>query len=649
MKERLMKLGLLLVVSALLMSGCVPAASEPTSIPGEQPAEPSTPVPSCCEPSSPPSDALGALVAVLAYLAEQVPGQAPTASTGWTEKHTKPEELVGSESYEYTLGDWVIEVSYPVVAPENVVYTVTVTNQATGFEWEGQVDAEGVVTEISSAGEEILSVVSPVEARGAALAYLAQIAGMQAPAPGLAWTETRTTPEGLVGSETYEYTAGDWKVVVSYPVTAPEAALFRVVVANQATGFQWEAEVDAMGEIVEFSPEEPQATPSPNPQTGDAAGALVQGGNAFAWDLYLALSGAGKGNLFFSPYSISSALAMTYAGARGETEKQMAEVLHFGLPQEQLHPAFGALAQELAQRGAEAEGSDGKGFRLNIANALWGQEGYEFLPEFLDLLSENYGTGLERVDFAQSEAARAVINDWVEGQTEGKIADLIPSGVLDALTRLVLANAIYFNAAWATPFEEKMTLDGPFTRLDGSQVTVPMMRATTSLGYAEGEGFQALELPYDRYEMSMVILLPAAGRFEGWEGSLDAGMVSSALSGLAPRQVALSMPRFKFDSTFSLKDTLARMGMPLAFGGDADFRGMTGNRDLHISEVLHKAFVSADEKGTEAAAATAVMMSLTSMPAEALEVKVDRPFVFFIRDIKTGTILFIGRVVDPSA
>jgi serpin B len=253
------------------------------------------------------------------------------------------------------------------------------------------------------------------------------------------------------------------------------------------------------------------------------------------------------------------------------------------------------------------------------------------------------------LDFVQPEEARATINRWVEEQTEDRIKDLIPPGVLDALTRLVLTNAIYFKAAWATPFDENMTADGAFTRLDGSQVTVPMMRDTTSLGYAEGKGYQAVELPYDRYEMSMIILLPAAGQFEGWERSLDEGGVEAILSRLGSRQVALSMPKFRVDSTFSLKDTLSAMGMALPFEPDADFSGMTGNKDLHISAVMHQAFVAVDEKGTEAAAATAVAMALTSMPTAPVEVKVDRPCVFFIRDIRTGTILFIGRVVDPTA
>ncbi|MBN1139174.1 MAG: serpin family protein [Anaerolineae bacterium] len=389
------------------------------------------------------------------------------------------------------------------------------------------------------------------------------------------------------------------------------------------------------------------ATPAPGGGQADVP-VLVNGNTAFAFDLYQALKGQ-PGNLFFSPYSISQALAMTYAGARGETEQQMAKVLHFDLPQSGLHPSFKGLDQELAQRGQGAQGQDAKGFRLNVVNALWGQQGYEFLPAFLDLLSQNYDAGLQFVDYVNAaEQARTTINDWVSQQTEGKIKDLIPAGVLDSLTRLVLTNAIYFNAAWAMPFDKGMTKDGAFTLLDGSQVQVPMMKQTGSLGYAKGQGYQAVELPYDGQELSMVILLPAEGQFAAFEGSLDAAQVEAILQELAPGQVALTMPRFKFDSQFSLKDALSQMGMPLAFSFDADFSGMTGDRELFIGAVLHKAFVSVDEAGTEAAAATAVEMSLESAPETPAEVTVDRPFLFLIRDRKTGTLLFLGRVVDPS-
>jgi serpin B len=389
---------------------------------------------------------------------------------------------------------------------------------------------------------------------------------------------------------------------------------------------------------------------SPDVSAADMAD-LVDGNSGFAFDLYQFLrEETGDDNLFYSPYSISLALAMTYAGARSETERQMADALHLALPQDRLHPAFNGLDLELAQRGEGAESKDGEGFRLNIVNAIWGQEGYEFLSAFLDVLAENYGAGLRLLDFAgDPEASRVTINDWVSDQTEGRIKDLIPQGVINTLTRLVLTNAIYFNAAWAEPFETNLTKDGPFHLLDGGQVSVPMMRQTTSLGYAEGEGVQAVELPYDGRGLAMVILLPEAGEFETVEDSLDAGWVGSILEGLAYRQVALTMPKFEFESEFSLARALAAMGMPDAFSAGADFSGMDGTHELFISEVVHKAFVSVDEAGTEAAAATAVVMQLKGLPEQPVEVTVDRPFMFFIRDIETGAILFVGRVVNPGA
>jgi len=387
-----------------------------------------------------------------------------------------------------------------------------------------------------------------------------------------------------------------------------------------------------------------------NPQVGDAdLTKLVEGNTGFAFDLYRALS-AGDGNLFYSPYSISLALAMTYAGARGETEQQMAETLRFLLGQEALHQAFNGLDQQLAARGQGAAGKDGEGFRLNIVNAVWGQRDYEFLDAFLDTLAENYGAGIRLLDYIKEpEKSRVTINDWVSEQTEERIKDLIPPGAIDILTRLVLTNAIYFNAAWQTPFAEDATADGSFRLLDGSQVTVPMMHLTESLGYGRGEGYQALELPYDGGELSMVVLLPDEGGFARFEEALDAGLLAAALEAIADAQVRLCMPKFEFDSEFSLKNTLAEMGMPVAFSDAADFSGMTGNRELTISEVIHKAFVGVDEAGTEAAAATAVIMRLTAAPAEPpVEVTIDRPFVFLIRDIETGTVLFVGRVLNPA-
>jgi serpin B len=377
---------------------------------------------------------------------------------------------------------------------------------------------------------------------------------------------------------------------------------------------------------------------------------LVEGNSAFAFELYQALRER-DGNLLYSPYSISLALAMTYAGARNETAEQMADTLQFLLDQNSLHPAFNWLDAALAGRGEGAKGKDGEEFKLIIVNAIWGQKDYEFLSSFLDVLAENYGAGLRLLDFiTETEKSRVTINDWVCYQTEGRIKDLIPPGVVNVLTRLVLTNAIYFNAAWEYPFDEDMTADGPFYLLDGGQVSVPMMRETESFGYTEGTGYQAVELPYDGRELSMVILLPASGDFETFEEGLQAQQVSNIIGDLQPAGVALTMPRFEFESGFRLGGTLAGMGMPDAFSPSyADFSGMTGKPELSIWGVVHKAFVVVAETGTEAAAATAVSGEGEGEPAAELEVTIDRPFIFLIRDIETGTILFVGRVLNPAA
>ena len=391
-----------------------------------------------------------------------------------------------------------------------------------------------------------------------------------------------------------------------------------------------------------------QRVASPDVAEADLA-ELVAGNSAFAFDLYQAIREE-NGNLFYSPYSISLALAMTYAGARGETEEQMADTLHYTLPRDRLHPAFNALDLELASRAEAAEGQEG-GFKLNIANSIWGQSGYSFLPEFLDLLAENYDAGLRVLDFVREpEDSRVTINDWVSDETEGKIENLLPPDSITSLTRLVLTNAIYFNAAWMYPFDEDLTHDDTFYPLDGGQVTVPMMEETERLGYAEGEGYQAVQLPYEGHSMSMVILLPEAGRFEDFTAALDSEAVASALKDTSWQEVHLTMPKFTYESEFSLKEALVEMGMPSAFA-NADFSGMDGTRSLFIDDIFHKAFVDLDEEGTEAAAATAVVVALTAAPEPVppIDVKVDRPFVFMIRDTETDAILFVGHVIDPSA
>ena len=379
---------------------------------------------------------------------------------------------------------------------------------------------------------------------------------------------------------------------------------------------------------------------------------LVRGNNAFALDLYHAWRERG-GNLFYSPYSVSVALAMTYAGARGETEQQMKEALHFTLEQEALHAALNALDQELARRAQGAREETGTPFELNIANSIWGQEGYEFLDRFLDLLAQNYGAGLRLTDFVKDpEGSRRAVNDWVSEETKDRIKDLIPQGVIDSLTRLVLANAIYFKASWAHPFDESLTQDAPFYLLDADPVDVRMMSMDKAKGlrYVRGNGYQAVELPYVGNAVVMTVIMPDTGTFANFEMGLDAAKLSVIVDELRPEQVLLRLPKFSFEANYGMGDTLAELGMPDAVGMRADFSGMDGTKDLFISEVLHKAFVAVDEAGTEAAAATAVVMGLKmAPPVKPLELTIDRPFVFVIHDLMTNTTLFVGRVLDPTA
>ena len=384
---------------------------------------------------------------------------------------------------------------------------------------------------------------------------------------------------------------------------------------------------------------------SPDVAPGDLA-ALVAGNTAFALDLYGQVRGQ-SGNLFFSPHSISEAMAMAYAGAREKTARQMEDTLHFTLGQERLHPAVNALDLELGSRGQGAAGHAGGGFQLRVVNAVWGQDGYPFQGPYLDVMAVSYGAGLRILDFlTDPEACRNTINDWVSAQTADRIQDLLPQGTILPTTRLVLTNAVYFSAAWAQPFPVELTREGTFQLLDGGSVAAEMMSNRWDYPYARGEGWQAVDLPYDGNELSMVILLPDAGRFEEFEASLDAARLGSILGVLHAQDVQVTMPRFRCESSFSLALKLALMGMPDAMApGAADFSGIDGSKELFISDVLHKAFVAVNEAGTEAAAATAVIIGVVSIPTD---MRIDRPFIFLIRDVETGAIVFLGRVVTPA-
>lgn len=375
----------------------------------------------------------------------------------------------------------------------------------------------------------------------------------------------------------------------------------------------------------------------------DDVRAVARGGNAFAFDLYSRLRDR-DGNLFFSPASVATALAMTFAGAEGETEREMAKVLHFDLPEDRLHPAYGTLGRVLDAKN--------KNYRLSMANRLWAAANYPLRPEYLSLTREAYGAELAPLDFARTEQARRTINGWVEGRTNDRIQDLIPPNVLGPDTRLVLTNAIYFKGNWADEFAKDATSDEPFRLAGGGEVTAPLMRQTDDFRYGEADGLQLVELPYAGRDLSMLMLLPREVGLETLEESLTVENVEAWSAGMGVREVDLALPRFKTTSQFLLGDTLAAMGMPLAFSDDADLSGISSAEALKISEAIHKAFVEVNEQGTEAGAATAVVVAPTAAPAEEtvppVVFRADRPFVFLIRDHRTGAVLFLGRVADPT-
>lgn len=373
------------------------------------------------------------------------------------------------------------------------------------------------------------------------------------------------------------------------------------------------------------------------------AAKVTKDNNDFALRLYSELAKK-EGNLFLSPYSISTALAMTYAGARGNTAEEMKTTLHFLQEPKTLHAGFRALHEHLL-------GKDPKrAFKLSVANRLFGQKDYGFLPEFIKIGAENYGAGLEEVDFIKdAEAARLLINQWVEKQTNDRIKELIQKGVLTADSRLVLTNAIYFKAAWANNFSERNTAPGEFFVAPGKSVKTPMMRQSWRTRYFEGDGVQVLNMPYEMFQLSMVVLLPAKdSSLAKLEGSLTQDKLNAWLKKSGDFMVDIRFPKFKYTSQFSLKDTLMALGMKDAFTpGRADFSGMATGEKLFISAVIHKAYIDVHEKGTEAAAATAVAIGATSLPRPAT-FTADRPFLFLIRDNETGAILFLGRVADPA-
>jgi serpin B len=387
---------------------------------------------------------------------------------------------------------------------------------------------------------------------------------------------------------------------------------------------------------------------SAQPPGNDKIGTLVDGNNAFALDLYARLGAAkSQGNLFFSPYSISTCLAMTYAGAKGETATEMGKALHFPADQDTVHASFGELQRQLN------EIQKSQGVALNVANGLWAQQGHAFLPAFLEIAQKDFEAKLNQVDFrTAAEPTRKEINDWVADKTKGKIKDLIGPGMLNALSRLVLVNAIYFKGRWTAQFSTNATVNAPFHASGARDIQVRMMGLSgKEFKYAEPEGLQLLELPYADGALSMLVLLPRENDgLAKLEAMLSAAKLNEWLHSAQRQKVNVFLPRFKLETSFRLDPTLSAMGMAGAFGRNSDFSGMDGARDLYLSAVVHKAFVDVNEEGTEAAAATGAVMAMRAMRPKPIPIfRADHPFVFLIRENASGSILFLGRLAEPAA
>jgi serpin B len=395
----------------------------------------------------------------------------------------------------------------------------------------------------------------------------------------------------------------------------------------------------------------PPASPSPQSEQN-----VVDANNRFGFDMYKNLSkdpDSSGSNLFFSPFSLSSALALVYEGARGTTADEIRSVFHF--PEED-----SVRRQGFADINAGMNSGD-SGYVLRTANALWAETTYPFLPEYISNAEQWYSAPVTSLDFITSpEDSRKIINTWVEDRTNGKIPNLLPAGAIDPSTRLVITNAVYFKGTWVKQFDKNETREADFTITPGVPVgtttRVQMMQRTDKdaiFNFTETDRFQALEMPYAHEsgkQLSMLVILPKGTDLASVENSLDTRDLSSLRNSLAPGRVDVYFPKFRLETTYDLPDTLAAMGMPTAFSDSADFSGMDGTRSLSISDVIHKAFIDVNEEGTEAAAATAVEIYATGiLPRETIPVfRADHPFLFLIIDDETGNILFIGRLVNPN-
>lgn len=387
--------------------------------------------------------------------------------------------------------------------------------------------------------------------------------------------------------------------------------------------------------------------PEPKPKLADINN-VVDANNQFALDYYFKLKDKDSGNIFFSPYSISSALAMTYEGARGQTAEEMRSVFYFPEDNNLRRAGYAAIIDEINKKD--------KKYKLSTANALWAQKDYQFSKEYFDGVEKYYGGKTTNLDFGKDpEGSRITINNWVEDQTNDKIRDLIPSGIINTVTRLVLTNAIYFKGEWVRQFNENDTKKENFRISKDSYVEVPMMRRIdeeAKFNYVENDKLQVLEMPYSGEELSMLILLPKDDNLKGLENSLTVEQLSKWKKDLEEKRVKVFIPKFKFETKSFMAKMLKEMGMAIAFSDSADFSGMTGKKDLRIDEVIHQAFVEVNEEGTEAAAATAVIMApISAGPSKEPKIPIfraDHPFIFLIQQKDTGNILFLGKVVNPA-
>jgi len=383
------------------------------------------------------------------------------------------------------------------------------------------------------------------------------------------------------------------------------------------------------------------------------AGDVVSANNLFAYDLYHALATdetAPGENIFFSPFSISTALSLAGEGGKGMTADEIFAVLHLPDNATVRQEGFSSLITALNRPDAD--------YTLRTANALWAEQTYPFLPAYIDTAERYYAADVQNLDFIGApEASRQTINRWVATETAGKITDLIPKGVIDPLTRLVITNAIYFKGDWVLQFDVDETKEAPFVTGTGTSVMVDMMERTDEdarYAYGETDDLQLLRMPYaseSGQSLSMLVLLPKGTDITTAEAALGSDALDEAVAGMTEREVRVYFPKFSMDLSYSLPKTLAAMGMPTAFGGGADFSGMDGKGNLYISDVIHQATVDVTEEGTEAAAATAVVMRLTSaeQPKPVAVFRADHPFIFQIVDDETGAVLFMGRVADPTA